>query len=242
MPNHDQASMTKGTIEIIPIVGIGEVTAGADVASLIYSALEASGGLRQRDVVVVTHKIVSKAEGRTVPVSDDADYRRVVEDEAAAIIRRRGDLIIAQTHQGFICANAGVDRSNVVGDHAVLLPERPDRSAHSIRLSLEHATGLRLAVVVTDTFGRAWRRGLTDVAIGVSGIAPILDLRGTTDMQGRVLDVTEVAVVDEIAAAADLVMGKATGIPAAVVRGLSWPDGDGRAADLVRPAAEDMFR
>jgi len=242
MPNHDQASMTNGTIEIIPIVGIGEVNAGADVASLIHAALEDCGGLRQRDVVVVTHKIVSKAEGRTVPVSDDGAYRRVVEAEAATIIRRRGDLIIAQTRHGFICANAGVDRSNVVGEHAVLLPERPDRSAHTIRLSLEHATGLRLAVVVTDTFGRPWRRGLTDVAIGVSGMAPVHDLRGTTDMQGRVIDVTEIAVVDEIAAAADLVMGKATGIPAAVVRGLSWPDGEGRAADLVRPAAEDMFR
>jgi coenzyme F420-0:L-glutamate ligase/coenzyme F420-1:gamma-L-glutamate ligase len=242
MPNHEQASMTIGTIEIIPIVGIGEVTAGADVASLISAALEDSGGLHQRDVVVVTHKIVSKAEGRTVAVADDTEYRAVVEEEAAAIIRRRGDLIIAQTRHGFICANAGVDRSNVVGNCAVLLPERPDRSAHTIRLGLEHATGLRLAVVVTDTFGRPWRRGLTDVAIGVSGMPAILDLRGTTDMQGRAIDVTEVAIVDEIAAAADLVMGKASGVPAAVVRGMAWPDGEGRAADLVRPAAEDMFR
>jgi coenzyme F420-0:L-glutamate ligase/coenzyme F420-1:gamma-L-glutamate ligase len=234
--------MTDGTIQIIPIVGIGEVAAGADVAQLIYDALEGPEGLEERDVVVVTHKVVSKAEGRTVAITDDADYRRVVDAESAAIIRRRGDLIIAQTHHGFICANAGVDRSNVVGDQAILLPERPDRSAHAIRLGLEHATGLRLAVVITDTFGRPWRRGLTDVAIGVSGMAAILDLRGTTDMQGRVLDVTEVAIVDEIAAAADLVMGKASGIPAAIVRGLPWPHGEGRAADLVRPAAEDMFR
>ena len=242
MPTDSETKMTDGTIQIIPIVGIGEVAAGADVAQLIHDALEGPGGLEERDVVVVTHKIVSKAEGRTVVITDDADYRRVVDAEAAAIIRRRGDLIIAQTHHGFICANAGVDRSNVVGDQAILLPERPDRSAHTIRLGLEHATGLRLAVVITDTFGRPWRRGLTDVAIGVSGMAAILDLRGTTDMQGRVLDVTEVAIVDEVAAAADLVMGKASGIPAAIVRGLPWPDGDGRAADLVRPAAEDMFR
>ena len=234
--------MTDGTIEIIPVTGIGEVTAGADVASLIHAAFERSGGLHERDIVVVTHKVVSKAEGRTVAVTDDADYRRVVEAEAATIIRRRGDLVIAQTRHGFICANAGVDRSNVVGDHAILLPERPDRSAHTIRRGLEHASGTRLAVIVTDTFGRPGRRGLTDVAIGVSGMAAILDLRGTTDMQGRVLDATEVAIVDEIAAAADLVMGKSSGVPAAVVRGLSWPDGDGRAIDLVRPAAEDMFR
>jgi coenzyme F420-0:L-glutamate ligase/coenzyme F420-1:gamma-L-glutamate ligase len=242
MPNRSETAMTDGIINIIPIAGIGEVAVGANVARLILDALNDSGGLQPRDVIVVTHKIVSKAEGRVVPVTDDTAYRQLVEAEAAAIIRRRGDLIIAQTRHGYICANAGVDRSNVVGDHAVLLPERPDRSAHTIRLGLEHATGLQLAVVVTDTFGRPWRRGLTDVAIGVSGIPAILDLRGTADMQGRVLDVTEVAIVDEIAAAADLVMGKAAGIPAAVVRGLTWPDGEGRAAELVRPAAEDMFR
>ncbi len=235
--------MTQGPVTLIPIVGIGEVTDGDDVARLLLDALAGSQlGLEHNDVVVVTHKIVSKAEGRVVPIADEAAYRRLVLDEAASVIRRRGDLVIAQTHHGFICANAGVDRSNVVGDNAILLPERPDRSAHLIRSKLEHETGLELAVVVTDTFGRPWRRGLTDVAIGVSGIDPIADLRGTTDMQGRVLDVTEVAVVDEIAAAADLVMGKADGVPAAIVRGLEWEAGDGRAADLVRPAHEDLFR
>jgi coenzyme F420-0:L-glutamate ligase/coenzyme F420-1:gamma-L-glutamate ligase len=235
--------MTPGSITVIPVPGIPEVHAGDDVATAIHSAaIDAGIGFDARDVIVVTHKVVSKAEGRLVPLSDDASYRQVVMDEAASIIRRRGDLIIAQTKHGFICANAGVDRSNVVGDQAVLLPERPDRSAHLIRSKLEHLTGQRLAVVVTDTFGRPWRRGLTDVAIGVSGMAAIADLRGTTDMQGRVLDVTEVAIVDEVAAAADLVMGKAAGVPAAIVRGLEWPEGDGRATDLVRPAHEDMFR
>ncbi|MDJ0961574.1 MAG: coenzyme F420-0:L-glutamate ligase, partial [Acidimicrobiia bacterium] len=200
--------MTQGPITLIPIEGIPEIRTGDDVAAAILAAApDGPGGFVDGDVVVVTHKIVSKAEGRVVPIDDDAAYRAVVAQEAAAIVRRRGDLVITQTKHGFICANAGVDRSNVVGAHAVLLPERPDRSAHLIRSKLEHATGRRLAVVVTDTFGRAWRRGLTDVAIGVSGIAPIADLRGTTDMQGRVLDVTEVAIVDEIAAAADLVMG-----------------------------------
>lgn len=235
--------MTPGSITVIPLPGIPEIQAGDDVAAAIHTAAIESGvGFEARDVVVVTHKIVSKAEGRLAPVTDDASYRQIVVEEAASIVRRRGDLIIAQTKHGFICANAGVDRSNVVGDHAVLLPERPDRSAHLIRSKLQHLVGEDLAVVVTDTFGRPWRRGLTDVAIGVSGMAAIADLRGTTDMQGRVLDVTEVAIVDEIAAAADLVMGKATGVPAAIVRGLEWPDGDGRATDLVRPAHEDMFR
>ncbi len=235
--------MTQGPITLIPIEGIPEIRTGDDVAAAILAAApDGPGGFVDGDVVVVTHKIVSKAEGRVVPIDDDAAYRAVVAQEAAAIVRRRGDLVITQTKHGFICANAGVDRSNVVGAHAVLLPERPDRSAHLIRSKLEHATGRRLAVVVTDTFGRAWRRGLTDVAIGVSGIAPIADLRGTTDMQGRVLDVTEVAIVDEIAAAADLVMGKASGVPVAIVRGLDWPEGNGRATDLVRPPHEDMFR
>jgi coenzyme F420-0:L-glutamate ligase/coenzyme F420-1:gamma-L-glutamate ligase len=239
----ERRDMTRGTIELIPIPGIGEVTPGDDVAGILLDALAAAGAaLEDRDVVVITHKIVSKAEGKLVPIADDAAYRALVLDEAESVVRRRGDLVIARTRHGFICANAGVDRSNVPGAQAVLLPDRPDRSAHLVRSKLEHATGLRLAVVVTDTFGRPWRRGLTDVAIGVSGMVAIADLRGTTDMQGRVLDVTEVAIVDEIAAAADLVMGKARGVPAAIVRGLDWPEGDGRATDLVRPASEDLFR
>jgi coenzyme F420-0:L-glutamate ligase/coenzyme F420-1:gamma-L-glutamate ligase len=231
------------SIEVIPVPGIGEVDRHADIARLILDACEESHiEWRHRDIVVVTHKIVSKAEGRVVAVETDEQYRAVVESEAAAIVRRRGDLVITQTRHGFICANAGVDRSNVSAGHAVLLPERPDRSAHTIRMGIERATGVSIAVVVTDTFGRPWRRGLTDVAIGVSGMPAILDLKGTTDSTGRVLDVTEVAIVDEIAAAADLVMGKAIGVPAAIVRGLTWPPGEGRAADLVRPADEDLFR
>ncbi len=232
-----------GTVELIPVTGIGEVLPGDDVAQLILEALASlETQLSAGDIVVVTHKIVSKAEGRIVPIEDEGSYRLVIDGEAAAIIRRRGDLVIAKTKHGFICANAGVDRSNVPGSYAVLLPARPDRSAHTIRSRLEQATRVRLAVVVTDTFGRPWRRGLTDVAIGVSGMPAILDLRGTTDMVGRKLEVTEIALVDEVAAAADLVMGKSSGIPAAIVRGLEWPEGDGRAVDLVRPADEDLFR
>lgn len=228
---------------LIPLRGIGEVGPGDDIAAVILGALQtAELELRAGDVVVVTHKIVSKAEGRIAAIPDQASYRELSAAEAASVVRRRGDMIIAITRHGFICANAGVDRSNVAAGHAVMLPIDPDASAHRIRLRLERTTGVPLAVVVTDTFGRPWRRGLTDVAIGVSGIDPILDLRGTTDTAGRVLDVTEVAIVDEIAAAADLVLGKATGIPVAIVRGLDWTPGDGRATDLVRPAGEDMFR
>ncbi len=232
-------------LTIIPVRGVGEVSPGDDVATLLLDALRRDDlSLVDGDVVVVTHKIVSKAEGRIVELADDDPeaHRAVVEREAAAVLRRRGPLTITKTRHGFICANAGVDRSNAGPGRAVLLPVDPDASAHRIRLRMERATGVRLAVVVTDTFGRPWRRGLVDVAIGVSGMEPLADLRGTTDTHGRVLDVTEVAVADEVAAAADLVMGKATGIPAAVVRGLDVGVGEGRATDLVRPASEDLFR
>jgi coenzyme F420-0:L-glutamate ligase len=229
-------------LEVWSIEGIGEVHADDDVAQLIADGIRSTTErLLDDDIVVVTHKIVSKAEGQVRRAATDADYRRIIEEEAAEIIRRRGPLVITQTHHGFICANAGVDRSNVEGDNVVLLPRTPDRSAHLIRMRLQREFGCTVGVLITDTFGRPWRRGLTDVAIGCSGVLAVLDLKGTHDMQGRTLEVSEVAVIDEIAAAADLVMGKATGNPVAVVRGLSLA-GNGRARDLVRPAAEDMFR
>lgn len=228
---------------VTPLSGIGEVVPGDDVAALILAAIETSGVTpAAHDVVVVTHKIVSKAEGRLEPAPDDPAYRAIIEREATAILRRRGTLAITRTSHGFVCANAGVDRSNVGSDLAVLLPLDPDASAHGIRRKLEVALGIPLAVIITDTFGRAWRRALVDVAIGISGIDAIADLRGTTDMQGRVLDVTEVAIADEIAAAADLAMGKASGMPVAIVSGLDLDAGDGRATDLIRPAVDDMFR
>jgi coenzyme F420-0:L-glutamate ligase/coenzyme F420-1:gamma-L-glutamate ligase len=232
-----------GRIELIPIVGIGEVRPGDDLAAILGDAVEAGPDLVDGDVVVVTHKVVSKAEGAVADVGPGPDaHRSVVESEAVDVIRRRGDLVIARTRHGFICANAGVDRSNVEAGRVVLLPRDPDRSAHRIRLRLEQRFGVAVAVVVTDTFGRPWRRGLVDVAIGMSGLAAVDDHRGRTDTHGNTLDVTEVAIVDELAAAADLVMGKATGVPAAIVRGLTVPAGDGRVADLVRPADEDLFR
>jgi coenzyme F420-0:L-glutamate ligase/coenzyme F420-1:gamma-L-glutamate ligase len=230
------------SIEIFPVGGIPEVSPGDDLTALIIEGLGASGiALLNHDVVVVTHKVVSKAEGRIEPAPDDRAYRKLAEREARSVLRRRGDLLITQTEHGFICANAGVDRSNVPNGYAVLLPIDSDRSAHRIRVKLERATGSTIAVVVTDTFGRPWRRGLVDVAIGVSGLPAILDLRGNPDAHNRTMNVTEIAIVDEIAAAADLVMGKVDAIPVAVVRGLDLA-GDGRATDLIRPPEEDMFR
>lgn len=228
-------------ITIWPLTGIPEVGPGDDLPGLILAATGRAGlTLEDGDVVVVTHKVVSKAEGRTSVALTDGDYRRLIEDEAADIIRRRGDLVITRTAHGFICANAAVDRSNTPAGTAVLLPVDPDRSAHRVRVGLERASGAALGVLITDTFGRAWRRGQTDVAIGISGVMSVLDLRGTTDHEGRELSATEPAVADELAGAADLVMGKADRIPAALIRGTGLL-GEGRARDLVRDASEDLF-
>lgn len=231
------------TIHGLP--GIPEIRHGDDLPAALLAAIERAGlKAVTGDVLVVTHKIVSKAEGAVVALPDDDDqaYRALVLEEAAEIIRRRGDLIIAKTRHGFICANAGVDRSNAAPGTAVLLPRDPDSSAHGIRMAIGAATGADIAVIISDTFGRPWRRGLVDIAIGISGMAALLDLKGTRDASGRELHVTEVAIADEIAAAADLVMGKATAVPAALVRGVDFPGGEGRAADLVRSPEEDLFR
>lgn len=232
------------TVEITPIPGVGDIDPGDDLAAILLSALDAAGFvLQDGDVLVVTHKAVSKAENAVVRFDDDEDERRrIIADEAVAVLRRRGDLVITETRHGFICANAGVDRSNMPEGWLALLPRDPDRSAQRLRRTIRQATGAEIAVVITDTFGRPWRKGLTDVAIGVAGLPALVDYRGTTDTFGRTLNVTEVALVDEVAAAADLVMGKAKGIPLAVVRGVDYPAGEGRATNLVRSPDEDMFR
>ena len=173
-----------------------------------------------------------------------AAAREVVERESVRVLRRRGDLVISETVHGFVCANAGVDRSNVEAGTAALLPVDPDRSARRIRDGLLGRAGVRVGVIVSDTFGRPWRRGLTDVAIGAAGVAAVVDLRGTTDAAGRELVVTEVCVADELASAAELVMGKAAGIPAAVVRGVdaAWLRESSVRTEVVRPPSEDLFR
>jgi coenzyme F420-0:L-glutamate ligase len=231
-------------IEVLPVRGIGEVRPGDDLAALIAGAAE----LRDDDVLVVTSKIVSKAEGRLVPVPADpaereAARQRAIDAEAVRVLATRGRTRIVQTRHGLVLAAAGIDASNVASDRLVLLPVDPDGSARALRAALRERLGVRVAVLVTDTMGRTWRVGQTDVAIGAAGLDPLRDHRGEVDPYGNELSVTALAVIDELAAAGDLVKGKTTGVPVAIVRGLgAVPDDDGPgAAALVRPSAEDMF-
>jgi len=223
------------TLEVLPIPGLPEVGPGDDLADLLDRV-----DIRDGDVVVVTQKVISKQEGRIVPASDrDA----AIAAETVRVVAARDDLVIAETRHGFVCANAGVDASNVADGMLTLLPDDPDASAARLRRALVDRRSLeRLGVVITDTFGRPWRDGLVDIAIGVAGMPAIVDLRGTPDHGGRLLDATVVALADQVAAAAGAVMGKAERIPAAVVRGLAWNGDDGTAHDLVRPAELDLFR
>lgn len=229
-------------LEIFGVGGLPEVEAGDDLAGMIVESADLADG----DVVVVTQKIVSKAENAMVTVDPDdpLSHKPVVEKESVRVLRRRGDLVISETKHGFVCANAGVDRSNVDSNQAALLPDDPDRSARRIRDGIRARSGVEVGVIVSDTFGRPWRRGVADVAIGAAGVRPILDLRGIPDATGRELQVTEVAIVDELAAAAELVMGKTDNVPVAVIRGIdpTWFGPGSIQADLVRPAGEDLFR
>jgi coenzyme F420-0:L-glutamate ligase / coenzyme F420-1:gamma-L-glutamate ligase len=228
-----------GELRVTPLTGIPEVQPGDDVAALLGDALERAGGLAEGDVLVVAQKIVSKAEGRVEQTDDVLD---VILREARAVRRRRGDLVIAETEHGFVCASAGVDRSNTPDEGwVVLLPRDPDASAAAIRAALAARFGVTPAVVVSDSFGRAWRQGTTDVAVGVAGMRPLLDLRGSRDAGGRTLEATVIAVADELAGAAELVMGKAERVPAALVRGYAVPAGEASARDLVIPPERDLF-
>ena len=235
------------TIELHPVEGIGEITRGVDLGAEIAAACMASPhGLRDADVLVVTQKIVSKAEGamEAVDPTDPLSHKPLVERESVRIVRRRGDLIISETKHGFICANAGIDLSNVERGFAALLPDDSDRSAQKIRDRIRAETGRDIGIIISDTFGRPWRRGVTDVAIGCAGVAAVVDLRGTADALGRELAVTEVCVADEIASAADLVCGKSKGVPVAIVRGVdgSWLRRGSVRSEIIRDPAEDLFR
>lgn len=229
-------------LSIIPVLGLPEIRPGDRLGSLLAAQFTLVDG----DVVVVTQKVVSKAEGRLVRIdpTDEVAKIALVESEARRVLRRRGHLRLTETRHGFICANAGVDFSNVPDGWAALLPLDPDRSARRIRDEIRARAGVEVAVVISDTFGRVWRRGVTDVAIGVAGIGAVLDLRESLDALGRPLRVTEVCVADEIAGAAELAMGKASGAAAAVVRGLdaAWFRPSSVAAEVVRPPKDDLFR
>ena len=230
------------TISVIPVVGMPEVGPGVALAELIAERIT----LIDADVVVVTQKVVSKAEGRLAPLAAEGPRSRaaLVERESKRVLRRRGELVVSETPHGFVCANAGVDMSNVEPGTASLLPLDPDRSARRIRQSLRKAAGVAVGVVVSDTFGRPWRHGVTDVAIGCAGVAAVVDLRGAPDTFGRPLEVTEVCVADELAAAAELVMGKSDGVPAAVVRGVdpTWLRESSVKEEVLRHPSEDLFR
>lgn len=219
-------------LEVFGVSGMPEVGFGDDIARLICERVT----LEQRDVVIVAQKIVSKAEGRVVAAGDPA-----IAGETVRVVAQRGDVVIAETRHGFVCANAGVDESNTHPGSAVLLPVDPDASAAAIQDQIYALTQVVVGVIVSDTFGRPWRNGQTNVAIGVAGLSPLRDLRGSRDRGGRELHSTIVAEADELAGAAELVMGKAEGVPVAIVRGLWTLGTPGKASDLVRPADEDLF-
>jgi coenzyme F420-0:L-glutamate ligase/coenzyme F420-1:gamma-L-glutamate ligase len=239
-------------LRVIPVEGLGEVREGDDLAALIAAAAE----LERGDVVVVAHKVVSKAEGRVVRLEDvepsaqardlaaGEDPRRleVILRESARVVRTRPPLVIAETRHGFVCASAGVDASNAPeAGTLVLLPEDPDASAAQLRARLRELTGAEVAVIVSDSFGRAWRQGTTDIAIGCSGLEPLLDLHGQRDATGYELHATVIAVADELAGAAELVRGKLDRVPVALIRGFE-PRGEGTARELVIPPERDLFR
>ena len=242
---------------MVPLEGIPELREGDDLAQALHEAARRAGGLEDGDVLVVAQKSVSKVEGRVVRLAEvepserarklagpDGDPRQleVILRESAEVVRSRPPLVIAETRHGFVCASAGVDASNAPQDGMlVLLPLDPDASALALRDRLGELAGVDVGVIVSDSFGRAWRQGTTDVALGVAGLAPLRDLRGTLDAVGHELRTTLIAVADEIAGAAELVLGKAAGIPAARVRGLDVR-GDGRGTDLVMPRERDLFR
>jgi coenzyme F420-0:L-glutamate ligase/coenzyme F420-1:gamma-L-glutamate ligase len=245
-----------GEVRVIPLEGIPELEADDDLAALLVDSAERTGGLEAGDVVVVAQKAISKVEGRVVDLADvepserarelagGEDARRVelILRESREILRARPPLLIAETKHGFVCASAGIDSSNAKGPGTVvLLPVDPDGSAARLRAAIRARAGVDVAVIVSDSFGRAWRQGTTDVALGVSGLVALRDHRGARDSAGYELHATQIAVADEMAGAAELVMGKTDGVPAAIVRGVR-AEGDGRGSDLLMPRERDLFR
>ncbi|MCP8321769.1 MAG: coenzyme F420-0:L-glutamate ligase [archaeon] len=247
-------------IKIIGIKGIPEVEPGDDLANLIIDSIQRQGiKIMNKDVIVVTHKIVSKAEGRLVDLKNvspsdfalkiskrrkkDPRMVEIILREAKRIVRMERGVIIAETRHGFICANAGVDKSNVKGEDVVsLLPIDPDKSARQIKDEIKRRLNSDVAVIISDTFGRPWRDGQTNMAIGVAGLEPILDYRGKKDSYGYILKVTAIAIADELASAAELVMGKVGMVPIAVIRGYRYIEGEGSIKSFIRPRSRDLFR
>ena len=238
-----EANADPVTVKVEPLRGIPVVTPGDDLAAFLINSIERAGGLVNGDVVVVAQKVVSKAEGRLVSASTAEEREELIRSEARRIRRRRGELFIVETRQGFVCATAGIDRSNTPDEETViLLPVDPDASARELSRKIgSYFDIVNPPLIISDSFGRAWRTGTVDIAIGVAGFAPLIDLRGQHDWVGRELESTQVAVADELAAAAHLVMGKSDGIPGAIVRGASVERCHGVATDLVMPIDRDLF-
>tara|TARA_B100000214_G_scaffold308053_1_gene239350 strand:- start:1707 stop:2405 length:699 start_codon:yes stop_codon:yes gene_type:complete len=228
-------------IRIIPIQGIPEVEAGDNLAEITFDVLKNSDiSIEKNDVFVVTQKIVSKSEGMERDLSN-FDFEELLQSETKKIIRKRGNLVIAKTHHGFICANAGIDKSNVRKNTALLLPEDPNKSAYKFQKKFESLANLPIAVIISDTFGRAWRKGQVNFAIGSSGISPIDSYIGKLDSFDNELNATEIAIIDELASAAELVMKKTIDIPIAIIRGVEYKGSKLNASELIRDDEEDFF-
>ena len=228
-------------IKIIPVEGIPEIKVDDNLAEITFDVLNKSEiGIEKNDIFIVTQKIVSKSEGMERDLSN-YDFEELLQSESKKIIRKRGDLVIAKTHHGFICANAGIDRSNVKKNSALLLPEDPNKSADKFRKRFESLANLPIAVIISDTFGRAWRKGQVNFAIGSSGISPIDSYIGKLDSFDNELNATEIAVIDELASAAELVMKKTIDIPIAIIRGVDYKSSKLNANELIREDNEDFF-
>ena len=228
-------------IRIIPVEGIPEIKVDDNLAEITFDVLNKNEiGIEKNDIFIVTQKIVSKSEGMERDLSN-YDFEELLQSESKKIIRKRGDLVIAKTHHGFICANAGIDRSNVKKNLALLLPEDPNKSADKFRKRFESLANLPIAVIISDTFGRAWRKGQVNFAIGSSGISPIDSYIGKLDSFDNELNATEIAVIDELASAAELVMKKTIDIPIAIIRGVDYKSSKLNANELIREDNEDFF-
>ena len=228
-------------IRIIPVEGIPEIKVDDNLAEITFNVLSKSEiGIEKNDIFIVTQKIVSKSEGMERDLSN-YDFEQLLQSESKKIIRKRGDLVVAKTHHGFICANAGIDRSNVKKNSALLLPEDPNKSADKFRKRYESLANLPIAVIISDTFGRAWRKGQVNFAIGSSGISPIDSYIGKLDSFDNELNATEIAVIDELASAAELVMKKTIDVPIAIIRGVDYKHSKLNASELIRDDNEDFF-
>jgi coenzyme F420-0:L-glutamate ligase/coenzyme F420-1:gamma-L-glutamate ligase len=228
-------------IRIIPLEGIPEIKVNDNLAEITFDVLKKSEiGVEKNDIFIVTQKIVSKSEGMERDLSD-YDFEELLQSESKKIIRKRGDLVIVKTHHGFICANAGIDKSNVKKNSALLLPEDPNKSADKFRKRFEFLANLPIAVIISDTFGRAWRKGQVNFAIGSSGISPIESYIGKLDSFDNELNATEIAIIDELASAAELVMKKTIEVPIAIIRGVDFKSSKLNASELLRDDNEDFF-